>query len=83
MSKGKIVQIISAVVDVKFEAGTSLPNILNALECDNHGQKLVLEVAQHVGDNTVRCIAMDSTEGLTRGMPVTATRARAPGGSFI
>ena len=73
MNKGKITQIISAIVDVKFPGGVQLPNILNALQCENNGQKLVLEVAQHIGDNTVRCIAMDSTDGLTRGAEVTDT----------
>lgn len=73
--KGKIVQIISAVVDVQFDDGVQLPNILNALECKNSGQKLVLEVAQHIGDNTARCIAMDSTDGLTRGVEVVDTGA--------
>lgn len=72
-NEGIITQIISAVVDVKFGEGTKLPNILNALECDNNGQKLVLEVAQHIGDSTVRCIAMDSTDGLTRGQSVIDT----------
>ncbi|WP_026180725.1 F0F1 ATP synthase subunit beta [Henriciella marina] len=66
---GKISQIIGAVVDVEF-TGT-LPDILNALETDNNGNRLVLEVAQHLGENTVRTIAMDSTEGLVRGHPVT------------
>jgi F-type H+-transporting ATPase subunit beta len=74
-NKGKITQIISAVVDVKFGAGAQLPNILNALECENNGHKLVLEVAQHIGDSTARCIAMDSTDGLTRGLLVTDTGA--------
>ncbi len=73
MNKGKITQIISAIVDVKFPGGVQLPNILNALQCENNGQKLVLEVAQHIGDNTVRCIAMDSTDGLTRGTEATDT----------
>lgn len=71
--KGKVTQIISAVVDVRFPSGISLPNILNALECRNNGKKLILEVAQHVGDNTVRCIAMDSTDGLVRGAEVIDT----------
>ena len=66
---GKVVQIIGAVVDVKFDG--DLPAILNALEIDNHGKRLVLEVAQHLGENTVRTIAMDATEGLVRGAPVT------------
>ena len=69
---GKIQQIIAAVVDVAFEHG-KLPAILNALECDNNGVKLVLEVAQHIGDSVVRCIAMDSTDGLTRGLDVVDT----------
>lgn len=74
-NEGRITQIISAIVDVKFDEGHEIPNILNALECDNHGSKLVLEVAQHIGNNTVRCIAMDSTDGLTRGDLVKDTRA--------
>ena len=64
-AKGKISQIIGAVVDVQFD--DALPEILNALECDNNGKTLVLEVAQHLGENTVRAIAMDATEGLVRG----------------
>ncbi len=71
--QGKITQIISAVVDVRFEDGVQLPSILNALECDNNGEKLVLEVAQHIGDSSVRCIAMDSTDGLVRGAIVRDT----------
>ncbi|WP_316353822.1 F0F1 ATP synthase subunit beta [Candidatus Trichorickettsia mobilis] len=70
---GKVTQIISAIVDVKFGEGHKLPQILNALECDNNGNKLTLEVAQHVGDNVVRCIAMGVTEGLVRGTLVTDT----------
>jgi F-type H+/Na+-transporting ATPase subunit beta len=62
---GKIVQVIGAVVDVKFDK--DLPEILTALECDNNGLRVVLEVAQHLGENTVRTIAMDTTEGLKRG----------------
>ena len=68
---GKVTQVIGAVVDVRFEG--DLPAILNALETDNNGKRLVLEVAQHLGENTVRCIAMDATEGLVRGQPVTDT----------
>jgi len=68
---GKVTQVIGAVVDVQFPGG--LPDILNALETDNNGQRLVLEVAQHLGENTVRTIAMDSTEGLVRGQPVADT----------
>lgn len=71
-NKGKIVQIISAVVDVKFELG-SLPGILNALECYKDGERIILEVAQHIGDDSVRCIAMSSTDGLVRGAEVTNT----------
>ncbi|QIK95589.1 F0F1 ATP synthase subunit beta [Sphingomonas sp. HDW15A] len=68
---GSISQVIGAVVDVVFE--NELPPILAALETDNNGQRLVLEVAQHLGENMVRTIAMDATEGLTRGQRVTAT----------
>jgi F-type H+/Na+-transporting ATPase subunit beta len=71
--QGRITQIISAVVDVSFDDGTRLPNILNALECENNGSRLVLEVAQHIGDSSVRCIAMDSTDGLVRGTLVRDT----------
>ena len=73
MSKGKITQIIGAVVDVKFEG--ELPEILTALECDNDGNRLVLEVAQHLGESNVRTIAMDATEGLKRGDEVSDTGA--------
>merc|ERR1711977_167241 len=69
---GKIHQVIGAVVDVKFDT-EQLPAILNALETENNGQKLVLEVAQHLGENVVRCIAMDGTEGLVRGHIATDT----------
>jgi len=74
MSKntGIITQVIGAVIDVKFPAG-HLPGILNALETDNHGNRLVLEVAQHLGESEVRTIAMDSTDGLIRGQEVTDT----------
>ncbi len=71
MSKGKITQIIGAVVDVKFDG--ELPEILSALECKNGDNRLVLEVAQHLGESSVRTIAMDATEGLKRGDKVTAT----------
>ena len=70
-AKGKVTQVIGAVVDVQFD--DHLPEILNALETDNHGNRLVLEVAQHLGENTVRTIAMDSSEGLVRGQVVTDT----------
>src|SRR6266581_388516 len=68
---GKITQVIGAVVDVQFE--DHLPAILNALETQNQGKRLVLEVAQHLGENTVRTVAMDSSEGLVRGQQVTDT----------
>ena len=70
-AKGKITQVIGAVCDVQFD--DHLPEILTALTTDNNGNKLVLEVAQHLGENTVRCIAMDSSEGLVRGQVVTDT----------
>ena len=68
---GRVSQVIGAVVDVQFT--DDLPAILNALECDNQGNRLVLEVAQHLGESTVRTVAMDSTEGLVRGTEVTDT----------
>src|SRR5215216_2404780 len=68
---GKITQVIGAVVDVQFE--DHLPAILNALETTNGGNRLVLEVAQHLGENTVRTVAMDTSEGLVRGQQVTDT----------
>ncbi len=66
---GTISQVLGAVVDVQFEG--DLPGILNALECDNRGNRLVLEVAQHLGESTVRTVAMDTTDGLVRGKEVT------------
>ena len=72
--KGKVKQILGVVVDVSFDVGMTLPKILDALEVKIDGkQKLVLEVQQHVGDNTVRTIAMGSTDGLKRGVSVVAT----------
>src|SRR6187200_3147493 len=68
---GHITQVIGAVVDVQFEG--HLPAILNAIETKNGGNRLVLEVAQHLGESTVRTIAMDTTEGLVRGQEVTDT----------
>jgi F-type H+-transporting ATPase subunit beta len=68
---GTVTQILGAVVDVKFEG--ELPAIMSALEVDNNGQRLVLEVAQHLGEATVRTIAMETTDGLTRGAKATAT----------
>ncbi len=76
MSKqvGKIAQVIGPVIDVRFDiAGSKLPNILDALELVKGGQKVVLEVQQHIGEDTVRTIAMDSTDGVYRGMEVVAT----------
>ena len=73
MSKGIITQVIGAVVDVKFDG--ELPEILTALECKNGDNRLVLEVAQHLGETTVRTIAMDATEGLKRGDEVMNTNA--------
>ena len=70
---GKVSQVIGAVVDVEFDG--AIPDILNALEVDNNGQRLVLEVAQHLGENTVRTIAMDATEGLVRGAEASDTGA--------
>ena len=70
-SVGRISQVLGAVVDVQFDG--DLPNIMNALETENHGKRLVLEVAQHLGESTVRTIAMDATEGLVRGQEVRDT----------
>ncbi len=72
-SVGKVTQVMGAVVDVRFEA--ELPHIMNALETQNQDKRLVLEVAQHLGENTVRTIAMDATEGLVRGQEVRDTGA--------
>src|SRR5215831_7745351 len=70
-SVGHITQVIGAVVDVQFEG--HLPAILNALETKNQGRRLVLEVAQHLGESTVRTVAMDISDGLVRGQEVTDT----------
>src|ERR1700692_4651908 len=72
-SVGRITQVIGAVVDVHFD--DHLPAILNALETKNQGNRLVLEVAQHLGQSTVRPVAMDTSEGLVRGQEVTDTGA--------
>ena len=72
---GKIVQVIGPVVDVKFNNEKSIPNLLNALEIKHGDNKIVIEVAQHVGNDTVRCISMSSTDGLVRGMEVVDTGA--------
>ena len=71
---GTIVQVIGAVLDIRF-APDHLPNLLNAIEIDNKGKKLTVEVAQHIGDDVVRCIAMGSTDGLVRGMEAVDTGA--------
>jgi len=70
---GKIVQVIGPVVDIRF-SDENLPNLLNAIEIDNHGTRLVVEVAQHIGDDTVRCVAMGSTDGIIRGMEAVDTK---------
>src|SRR5918996_2343418 len=77
---GRVAQVMGAVVDVQFDG--PLPEILSALETNNNGNRLVLEVAQHLGESTVRCIAMDSTDGLTRGQEVldTGSQIRVPVG---
>ncbi len=74
-NKGKITQIISAVVDVEFSEAKELPAIQNALKCQNDGKDLIMEVALHIGEKTVRAIAMDSTDGLVRGAEVVDTGA--------
>ena len=71
---GTVVQVTGPVLDVRFEDG-KLPGLNSALEIDNHGQRLVAEVAQHIGDNTARCIAMSSTDNLVRGTEAVATGA--------
>ncbi len=75
MSKvtGKVAQIIGPVVDVEFTNGLELPKIYDSLELDNNGKLLILEVQSHIGENTVRTISMDSTDGLSRGVKVVAT----------
>ena len=74
---GKISQVIGAVVDVEFDG--ELPAIQNAIEVNNNGQRLVLEVAQHLGESAVRTIAMDATEGLVRGAKAVDGRAQISG----
>jgi F-type H+/Na+-transporting ATPase subunit beta len=68
---GSVSQVLGAVVDVHFDG--ELPAILNAVKCENHGKPLIMEVAQHLGESTVRCIAMDTTDGMVRGQEVTDT----------
>ena len=74
MVKGKIVQVIGPIVDVKFE-NILLPELLTAIKIDNNGVELVVEVAQHVGDDVVRCVSMGPTEGLVRGQDAISTGA--------
>ena len=69
---GKVVQITGPVLDIRFKDG-ELPALLNAVELDNHGKKLVVEVVQHIGDNVARCIAMAATDGLVRGVDAVDT----------
>ena len=71
--QGTIAQVIGPVVDVSFPAGAPLPNILDALIIEREGGNLVLETQKHIGEDTIRAISMDSTEGLYRGMAVTST----------
>jgi F-type H+-transporting ATPase subunit beta len=71
---GTVTKVMGPVLDVRFEDG-QLPDLMNAIEIDNHGTRLVAEVAQHIGDDVVRCIAMSSTDGLTRGTPAKDTGA--------
>lgn len=73
MNKGKIVQVLGPVVDVEFFEGSDLPRIKDAIEVDNEGRRCVMEVAQHMGNSTVRCIMLASSEGLYKGLEVTAT----------
>ena len=75
MVTGKVVQVIGTVVDIEFPAD-ELPNLFDALEVDNVGEKLVLEVQQHIGNNWVRCLALGATDGLARGVEVNDTRAK-------
>ena len=69
---GKVISVIGPVLDIKFENG-HLPNLLNAIEITLGERKITLEVAQHIGDDVVRCIAMSSTDGLVRGMDAVDT----------
>ena len=73
MITGKIKQVIGVVVDVVFNSKSEMPKILESLEVDNGGNKLTLEVEQHIGNNTVRTVAMGTTDGLRRGLPVVST----------
>ena len=71
---GKVVQVMGPVLDIRFKDG-ELPALLNAIELENNGKKLIVEVAQHIGDNVVRCIAMAATDGLVRGTDAVDTGA--------
>ena len=68
LNVGKIIKAQGPVVDVQFAADKDLPDLNTAIKIDNHGEELTVEVAQHIGDDIVRCIAMGPTDGLTRGM---------------
>ena len=69
---GKVIQIIGPVLDIRFDP-KHLPNLLNAIHIEKDGKTVVVEVAQHIGDDTVRCISMSSTDGLTRGLDAVDT----------
>ena len=69
---GKVVQVVGPVLDIRFEDG-QLPELLSAIEIQNGDKKIVAEVAQHVGDNVVRCISMNATDGMVRGLDAVAT----------
>ena len=69
---GKVTQIIGPVIDIRFDGG-ELPDLLDAIEIEHEGKKLVCEVASQLGDDTVRCIAMSGTDGMSRGMEAVAT----------
>ena len=71
---GKVVQIIGPIIDIKF-SNNNLPQLLNAIEINNNGQRIVAEVAQHIGEDVVRCISMHSTDGLVRGLEAIDTGA--------
>ena len=73
VQQGVVAQVIGPVVDVRFPQGVELPNILDAMVIENEGAKLILETQKHIGEDTVRAISMDATEGLSRGMKVVAT----------
>ena len=72
---GKVIAARGPVVDIQFDSNKNLPDINNAIKLNNGRQELVVEVAQHIGDDVVRCIAMGSTDGLTRGLDAEDTGA--------